>query len=285
MTMKTDTIRTEGTWAGIPMRTGVAASLTAFFNEVYKSFLNAWAARKGMAAEMPLFILFYFAMNLYMGRGEMRQELLSPTLIGLTAIMFFHQQMNRVFWGVLGEIQTGTLEQLYLSPLPAWVLVLGRQAATILESIVIAVLLYLSAALIGGVTIPLNAEALAPLAAIIVGSAGFSLVVAGLTLLFKRLELLTELLFGVAFIVGGVFLPLDRLPDWMAVVGRLLFPTTQGIEVLREILLEGRSLGTLQVEWGLGWLVVQPIALLVVGAAFFKLSERIARRKGTLARY
>ena len=110
-----------------------------------------------------------------------------------------------------------------------------------------------------------------------------SLLVAGLTLHFKRLELLVELLFGVAFIVGGVFLPLNQKPNWMAVIGRLLFPTTQGIEVMREILLEGYSLGMLKIEWGLGWLIAQPIALLVVGAVFFKFSERIAKRKGTLA--
>ena len=285
MTMTTHARGDEAMWPGRQMQSGVAASLTVFCNEVYKSLLHAWAARKGMAAEMPLFIFFYFIMNMYMGRGEIRQELLAPTLIGLTAIMFFHQQVNRVFWGVLGEIQTGTLEQLYLSPLPASVLVLGRQVATTLESIVIALLLYLAAAVIAGVTFPFAPEALVPLAAIIVGSAGFSLIVAGLTLLFKRIEMLVELLFGMAFIVGGVFLPLDQLPDWMAVIGRLLFPITQGIEVMREILLEGHSLGTLQVNWGLGWLLIQPIAFLVAGTLFFRASERIAKRKGTLARY
>lgn len=273
------------TWPGTPMRSGLAGSLTAFFNEIHKSLLHAWAARKGMAAEMPLFILFYFAMNMFMGRGEIRQALLAPTLIGLTAIMFFHQQLTRVFWGVLGEIQTGTLEQLDLSPLPASVLVLGRQAATVLEAIVIAALLYLAAAIVTGVALPLDPQALVPLAAIVVGSAGFSLIVAGLTLLFKRLELLVELLFSVAFIVGGVFLPVDRLPDWMAVPGRLLFPTTQAIEVMREILLDGHSLGSLRVEWGLGWLLAQPLVLLVAGALFFNAAERIAKRKGTLARY
>ncbi len=285
MTIPINSASGGASWPSIQMQTGVAASLTAFFSEVYKSLLHAWAARKGMAAEMPLFILFYFAMNLYMGRGEIREALLAPTLIGLAVIMFFHQQMNRIFWGVLGEIQTGTLEQLYLSPLPASVLVLGRQVATILESIVIALLLYLAAAVVSGVTLPLNPEALVPLAAAVVGGAGFSLIVAGLTLLFKRIELLPELLFGVAFIVGGVFLPLNRLPDWMAVAGRLLFPTTQAIEVMREILLEGHSLGALRVDWGLGWLLAQPIALLALGTLFFRASEQIAKRQGTLARY
>jgi len=267
------------------MRSGIAGSLTAFFNEIHKSLLHAWAARKGMAAEMPLFVLFYFAMNMFMGRGEIRQDLVAPTLIGLTAIMFFHQQLNRVFWGVLGEIQNGTLEQLHLSPLPTAALVLGRQVATILESIVIAILLYLAAAVVAGVALPLDPEALAPLAAIVVGSAGVSLVVAGLALLFRRIELLVELLTAAAFLFGGVFLPLDRLPDWMALAGRLLFPTTQAIEVLREILLDRHPLVALQAEWGLGWLIAQPLLLLAAGALFFNAAERIAKSKGTLARY
>jgi len=285
MTIPTYSTHTGMIGSGRQGQSGIAASFTAFFNEIYKSLLHAWAARKGMMVEMPLFILFYFALNMYAGRGEIRQALLAPTLIGFTAIMFFHQQINRVFWGVLGEIQTGTMEQLYLSPLPTFVLVLGRQAATILESMVIALLLYLAAAIVAGVTLPLTLSALVPLMAIIVASAGFSLIMAGLTLLFKRIELLPELFFGVAFIVGGVFLPLSQLPNWIAVAARLLFPTTQGIEVLREVLLQGHSLSTLQVDWGLGWLVVQPIVFVGVGALLFTLSERIAKRKGILGRY
>ncbi|MBI2942031.1 MAG: ABC transporter permease [Chloroflexi bacterium] len=285
MGLATDSVGRRTAWPGIEPRSGIAASLTAFLNEVHKSLVHAWAARKGMALEMVLFVIFYFVMNMYMGRGEVREELLAPTLIGLTVIMFFHQQVNRVFWGVLGEIQTGTLEQLYLSPLPAAVLLLGRQVATILESMVIAVALYLVPAALAGVRIALDFQALVPMAVVIAGSAGFSLVVAGLTLLFKRIELLVELIFGGAFIVGGVFLPLDQLPDWVAVAGRLLFPTTQGIEVMREILLEDHSLGALQVDWGIGWLLLQPIALLAAGALFYGVSERVAKRQGTLARY
>jgi ABC-type polysaccharide/polyol phosphate export permease len=273
----------EATWPGIAPRPGIAAALTAFLNEAHKSLLHAWAARKRMALETPLFILVYFLINLYMGRGEIRRELLAPTLIGLTALMFFHQQVNRVFWGVLGELQTGTFEQVYLSPLPAPLLLLGRQVATILESLVIAAMLYLAAALLAGIGLPPDPRALVPLAAIVADSAGFSLIVAGLTLLLRRIELLVDLLFGVAFVVGGVFLPLDRLPDWMAVAGRLLFPSAQGTEALREILLDGRSLGSLQAGWGLGWLLAQPVALLVAGALLFGASEWVAKRRGTLA--
>src|SRR5713226_3031772 len=126
MTIPINPVSNGAIWPSTPIRTGIAPFLTAFINEIEKSLLHAWAARKGMAVELPLFILFYFAINLYMGRGQIHNDLLAPTLIGLTAVMFFHQQLNRVFWGMLGEIQAGTLEQLYLSPLPTPVLVLGR---------------------------------------------------------------------------------------------------------------------------------------------------------------
>lgn len=82
-----------------------------------------------------------------------------------------------------------------------------------------------------------------------------------------------------------MLLPLNQISDWMAIASRLLFPTTRAIEVMREILLEDRSLGILQVDWGLGLLFAQPVVFLVVGSLFFKASERLAKQKGTLARY
>ncbi|MGH2409232.1 MAG: ABC transporter permease, partial [Chloroflexota bacterium] len=48
-----------------------------------------------------------------------------------------------MFWGLLGEIQSGTLEQRYLSPLPSWLLTIGLVVASLVEAALVAVLLYL----------------------------------------------------------------------------------------------------------------------------------------------
>ena len=66
----------------------------------------------------------------------------------------------------------------------------------------------------------------------------------GLTLRFKRLEVLKELFQTVLLIFGGVFFSVDRMPGWMATIARFL-PLTPGVEVLRKTLLDQVTLGTL----------------------------------------
>src|SRR5215472_5733376 len=101
-------------------------------------------------------------------------------------------QTNRLFWGLLGEVQSGTLEQMYLSPLPSWLLTIGLQAASVVEAALSALVLYLLIELVVPVTMPLRWVALLPLVTLVVGSVGYSLILGGLTLLFKRLEILKE---------------------------------------------------------------------------------------------
>ncbi len=119
---------------------------------------------------------------------------------------------------------------------------------------------------------------------LVVGSAGYSLILGGLTLRFKRLELLKDLFQTVVLIFSGVFISLDRMPHWMATVARLL-PLTPGVEALRQILLHGVSLGSLARDGMLLWLVGNAAVYLLLGIAIFRWNERSAKRRGTLGQY
>jgi ABC-2 type transport system permease protein len=134
------------------------------------------------------------------------------------------------------------------------------------------------------VPIPLQWTALLPLVLLVGGSVGYSLILGGLTLLFKRLEMLKELFQIVVLIFGGVLVPLERMPGWMATIARFL-PLTPGVEVLRKTLLDGVSLGTLANDGTLLWLVGSAAAYLVLGIVIFRWCERIAKRRGTLRQY
>ena len=79
-------------------------------------------------------------------------------------------------------------------------------------------------------------------------------------------------------------LPVEHLPDWLESVSKWL-PTTQGIIVMREIVLEGQSLGAVVTDGGLAILTAQSAIYLVAGWVIFKYSERIAKRRGTLGQY
>jgi ABC-2 type transport system permease protein len=56
----------------------------------------------------------------------------SLIMVGFLPAMFFYFQAVKLFWRLLGEIQAGTIEQVYLSPLPSWLVAAAYLAAGIL---------------------------------------------------------------------------------------------------------------------------------------------------------
>src|SRR5215469_15683820 len=151
-------------------------------------------------------------------------------------------------------MQSGTLEQMYLSPLPSWLLTIGLEVASIVEAAISALLLSLFIELVVQVPLSLDWAALLPLVLLVLGSVGYSLILGGLTLLLKRLEILKELFQVAVLIFGGVLVPLERMPGWMAAIARFL-PLTPGVDVLRKTLLDGVSLQTLAGDGMLWWLL------------------------------
>lgn len=263
---------------------GIWAFATAIGNEITKGLIDLWRGKIASLLELILFALFFLAITFALGRGTFHREQVVPLLLGFTGYIFFHMQTNRLFWGLLGEMQSGTLEQMYLSPLPSWLLTIGLEVASIVEAVISALLLSVFIELVVQVPIPLHWAALLPLVLLVLGSVGYSLILGGLTLLFKRLEILKELFQIVVLIFGGVLVPLERMPGWMATIARFL-PLTPGIDVLRKTLLDEISLGTLAGDGTLPWLVSNAAAYLVLGIVIFRWCERIAKRRGTLGQY
>ena len=263
---------------------GIRAFVTAIGNEVTKGLIDLWRGKVASFLELILFALFFLAIAFALGRGTFQREQVASLMLGFVGYIFFHMQTNRLFWGLLGEMQSGTLEQMYLSPLPSWLLTIGLQAASVVEAALSAIVLYLLINLVVPVTIPLRWAALLPLIMLVVGSVGYSLILGGLTLIFKRLEVLKEMFQIVVLMFGGVFVSLDRMPGWMETIARFL-PLTPGVEVLREILLEGISLLGLASDGTLLWLVGNAVVYLLLGIVIFQWCERIAKRRGTLGQY
>src|SRR5215470_2973116 len=233
---------------------GVRAFATAIGNEIAKGLIDLWRGKIASFLELILFALFFLSIMFALGRGTFHREQLAPLLIGFVGYIFFHMQTNRLFWGLLSEVQSGTLEQMYLSPLPSWLLTIGLEVASIVEAVISALLLSLFIELVVQVPISLHWAAVLPLVLLVVGSVGYSLILGGLTLLFKRLEILKELFQIVVLIFGGVLVSLERMPGWMATIARFL-PLTPGVDVLRKILLDGVSLGRLSGDGTLWWLL------------------------------
>jgi ABC-2 type transport system permease protein len=206
-------------------------------------------------------------------------------VVGYVAFTFFYLQSAKLFWRLLGEIQAGTLEQVYLGPLPAWlVATAGRVLATVVETAVVIAVLYVVVFAIVPFPLVWQAPALIPMAFIVLSSVGYSLIEGGLTLVWKRVELIHELATGMMIFFSGALIPLDRLPGWMAEIGRFT-PIGQGIVALRAVLIDGRQSFPIGGDGGLLWLVTTGVIYLVAGIVAFSLGESVARSRGSLGRY
>lgn len=264
-------------------------------NEIEKGLFHAWGERLQILIELPLFLIFFLLAALILGRGEQivsghvdwrfDPAHVSSLMVGYAAFLFIYLQTAKLFWRLLGEVQAGTLEQVYLSPLPAWlVATAGRVMATVLETAALVVILYLIVFAIVPFHLTWNIQALVPMAFISVASVGYSLIEGGMVLAWRRVELVHELALGLMVFFSGALIPLSQLPAWMAEIGRFT-PISEGIVGLRAVLIDGRQSLPVGGDGGVLWMVAISAAYLVIGIAVFSLGERIARNRGSLGRY
>jgi hypothetical protein len=64
-----------------------------------------------------------------------------------------------------------------------------------------------------------------------------------------------------------------------------LLPTTQGIILLRSVILDGKPLGATWADGSLELLVLHSLFVFVLGWMVYRLCERVAKRKGSLGQY
>lgn len=268
--------------------------LIATGNEIDKGLRFGWAERKQIVLEMAMFVPMFLLFAGIAGRGqdivggtfewEFDERRTSWLLIGFMLGMYFFLQAQKLFWRLLAEIQTGTLEQVYLSRLPSWVIAAAaRLVATVIEAVVVVGTVYTAVGVAVGVDIDWDFSVLIPVAFTIVGGLGYSLAIGALTLVLKRTEVLNDMLHMFVFFAGGMMVSLDDMPAWIATVGRIL-PITHPIEAARSILLDGQGIA-LTGDGGLLPMIIVAIGWLIAGGLTFHLGDRRARRAGTLIRY
>ena len=277
------------TWSG----TRAGRTVVAIGNEVHKGLVHGWAERRQILMELGMFVPLFLLFAGLFGRGEAIVEgrfewTLAPgpttwLFVGFASFMFFYLQAQKLFWRLLGEVQTGTLEQVYLSPLPSWlVAAAGRVVASILETLLVVAALYASVRAMVAIDLHWHPDALLAVAALVLTGVGYALAIGGLALRWKRTEVVNDGLHVIVLFTGGAMVPLASLPTWLAHVGRLL-PITHPLAALRTTLIDGTGL-PLTGDGGLLWLVASAVGWMTIGIGAFHLGDTAARRDGTLTR-
>ncbi|MEX0755917.1 MAG: ABC transporter permease [Actinomycetota bacterium] len=204
---------------------------TAIGNETVKGLRHGWGERLQILIEMPLFVIFVLLLASTVGQGAAIAETgqidwrIDPRhaawlFIGVAAFTYTYLHLQKMFWRLLAEIQSGTLEQTYLSPLPSWVHVVGgRVVAAVAETAIVLAVTFGVTSLVVRLDLHWRVDALMPLALLIVGAAGLALIVAGITLVWKRIQMLNDLILLGVFFFSGAVLPPVEMPGWADAVG------------------------------------------------------------------
>lgn len=206
--------------------------------------------------------------------GE-RQDAVVIGYVLWTLVIFI---VNDVGINLQVEAQTGTLEQVLLSPFSAPKIFVARALASLtlrltLISTILVVILGLT-----GSRLAFPPVLILPLTSVILGAYGLSFLAGSLALLFKRIQqLLAIMQFGLLFLLA---IPAEEWQGGMAVLGQLL-PMVGGAGLLRDLMARGQGLD----PWA--WLISLAVGsgYFALGILTFKLAVRQAKSKGQLGSY
>jgi len=259
-------------------------ALLAMCNETYKRFMIVWDYKINVITELVMIGVIFIGASFFLGGGQFNPQQLDTLFLGYIVWLYARIVIMSTGGDLVGEAQAGTLEQMYMTPAPTEMLVLGRVFATLITTTVMVFLTGIALILILGLNIPVRWEAFPVMGLTLAGLFGFALMLGGATLVFKRIEALADLIQNALLFLTGSLLPISHFPGWLATFARTL-PITQGIDVLRNVELNGQTLTSAWVNGSLIWLVVNSALYLSVGWVVFKWGERIARTQGSLSHY
>lgn len=180
-------------------------------------------------------------------------------------------------WEVTSEATRGTLEQLYMSPVPAWRIFLARMVGIVGINMLIMILMIALSMLTAGQWLNFApAPLLLILTPTLVGIAGLGFAAAGLAIVFKQVDALLQVM--QFLFMGLAFVPLSAAP-WLE-----LAPLVKGIDLVRSVMIDGQTLASITANDWIS-LLANSAVYFGMGLGAFLLCERRALKRGLLGQY
>lgn len=234
-------------------------------------------------------LTFYFISELF---GEVAAPYLAQydgdyfsfVIIGIAFSGYFGVGLNGFGRALRRAQTTGTLEAMIMTPAPISLIVMGSA----LWSYVFATFRVLVYLLLGTLVFTLNMQGANYLAAFtslglsIIAFASIGIMAAALILVIKRGEALTALFGSFANLIGGIYYPVQIMPEGLQFIAKLI-PITYAVRSMRLALLSGASWSTLAPD--LVVLAGFAVVLLPLSLWLFHLALGRAQRDGSLAHY
>jgi ABC-2 type transport system permease protein len=174
--------------------------------------------------------------TLYNPNGDTRLFMIP----GLIPIILQMQALLLTTLAIVREREQGTMEQLIVTPVKSWELMLGKIIPYMLVSVINLVAMLILSRLLFGVTIAGNPWELFGLSLIfIIGSLGMGVLISNISQSqLQAVYLAVFLILIPAIILSGLMFPRDNMPAITYWYGELL-PVTQYLEITRGIIVRG----------------------------------------------
>jgi ABC-2 type transport system permease protein len=196
--------------------------------------------------------------------------------------------LNGMLWDIGHIVRTeqwqGTLEQLWVCPIPKTYLLIGgglmHTAINFFYSLIIAFEVWI----IWRPTVVIHFGLLFLITLLCWFSLyGVSLIYAGAVLRFQEATALYNILNAIFFALCGVTFPIELLPGWLQAVAKLI-PLTWAIRDMRLVLLGG-TFANINIQRDILLLAIFALFLPLAGYLIFMRIERSTKKNGSLSNY
>jgi len=182
---------------------------------------------------------------------------------GLIALILFQTATSLTALAIVRERERGTMEQLIVTPIRSWELILAKITPYILVSFADTLLILVLGTLIFGVPIRGSIILLFAMTGLyLLPTLGYGLVISTVARTQQQAQLMVMPLMLPAMMLSGYIFPIASLPVFLQFVGELL-PTTYFIYIMRAVVIKGV---------GLSLIIPQTIALSVFAVALLGLA-------------
>lgn len=232
----------------------------------------------GIIITTSIFYGLFLSAQYIAGPGLQFGDRLNAVVIGYvlwTLVLFI---LSDIAGGLQNEAQTGTLEQLFLSPFNASKVFLVRAIASLTIQITLNISILLIIMTITGSQLFFPPSLLLPFITVLLGAYGLAFAMGSLALLLKRVQQLLGI-----FQFALLFLLSVPTETWVGSgrVFALFLPMTSGAGLLRDLMARG-----LELNWG-QWAIalINGMIYFSLGLFLFHQAERETKRRGRLGGY
>jgi ABC-2 type transport system permease protein len=233
--------------------------------------------------------VFYFIAELF---GEAATPYLeqyggdyfSFVLIGIAFSGYFGVGLSGFSNSLRRSQTTGTLEAMLTTPTSLSTIIISSSLWDyLLTTVRVFIYLFIGVTLLGVELQDGNYfAAIIILILTIITFSSLGIIAASFIMVVKRGDPITWIVSSLSSLLGGVYYPIEILPEWMQLLARLI-PVTYALEAMRLALLEGASISTLYPD--ILALIIFSVLLLPLSLFSFRFAVNRAKLDGSLTHY